>query len=192
MDPRVGGSYHPRRACTSHGTCPIDHRARTGPALQTHTRPPRARDGARDKWQEDLSFSISAILQEVRSCHFSAYTRPSRGGIVERAHSCIVDPSLDVRTAASTFNHQLDAIQLEDAQAPHRPAEPPSSSSSGILPQETFFATLNILFTNLKPTFIFFCKMGPLYGAAFHNSSDVHGQLRSPGSWRRAAVQPGG
>ena len=31
------------------------------------------------------------------------------------------DPPLEARTAASTFNHQLDALAVEDAQASHRP-----------------------------------------------------------------------
>ena len=34
-------------------------------------------------------------------------------------------PPLEARTAASTFNHQLDAIEAEDAQVPHRPAQKP-------------------------------------------------------------------
>ena len=32
-------------------------------------------------------------------------------------------PPLETRTAASTFNHQLDAIEVENVQAPHRAAQ---------------------------------------------------------------------
>ena len=44
--PCVGGNCYPNRACTSHGTCPMDHRAKKCSChLLTHTRPPRARGG---------------------------------------------------------------------------------------------------------------------------------------------------
>ena len=36
--PCVGGSYYPNRACTSHGTCPMDHRTRNAPATSRRTR----------------------------------------------------------------------------------------------------------------------------------------------------------
>ena len=36
--PCVGGSYYPNRACKSHGTCPMDHRARHAPATSRRKR----------------------------------------------------------------------------------------------------------------------------------------------------------
>ena len=63
-------------------------------------------------------------------------------------------PLLEARTAASTFNHKLDAIEVEYAQASHRPAQNVISLLHGILPLSTSF-----FFYYFKPTFIF-CEMG--------------------------------
>ena len=43
--PCVGENYFPNRACTAHGTCSRDHRARTAPATSRRTRRRPSRGG---------------------------------------------------------------------------------------------------------------------------------------------------
>ena len=97
------------------------------------------------------------------------------GCIAERAHSCIVTADRversappKARTAALTFNHQLDAIEVEDVQAPHRPAQKllpefcrrrPSFCNCKL--EKTYFLVFYLLF-------IFFAEMGQLHRVAFH------------------------
>ena len=97
-------------------------------------------------------------------------------------------PPLEARTAASTFKHQLDAIEVEDAQALRRPAQNPLPLPPSILPQEThFLGTSNLLVGNQKNLlflllftyFNLFPRMGLLHGAAFHNPTSTPIELSS-------------
>ena len=70
---------------------------------------------------------ISEIVQEVPLPPFDVHEVVSCVVSLAYAHSCIIIEDacgeclfLEARTAASTSNHQLDALVVEDAQASHR------------------------------------------------------------------------
>ena len=85
---------------------------------------------------------------------FVSQQRPSLSNIREKRAR---------RTAASTFNHQLDALDAEDAQASHRSAESPSRNSAAVnlllLLQINFLKMRKtLLFGTLNNFYIFFVK----------------------------------
>ena len=82
-------------------------------------------------------------------------------------------PPLEAGTAACTFNHQLDAIEVEDPQASHRPA--PESPSEFCRCRPTF-ATSQLLFGNQKNLLCRYFKLTLIFFVNWASSVVWHSQ----------------